>query len=103
MAIKKCIGCLSEVEDKLNSPGIGTICDDCCFPLSAVPKEVPREFKCQHCSGATNLIGAFVEKVSGKHCLFLYFDCPNPKCAKNRIHLIALGAIKSITRITPPR
>ena len=83
MNIKKCIGCSKDVEDKIKSPGIATICDDCIVPLNKIPKEFFRKSKCKHCGRETNLVGAFTENG----LLFFYFDCPNPDCARQRITL----------------
>lgn len=86
MSIKKCIGCLKDVEDKIKSLGIATICDDCIVSLDKLPKGISRESKCQYCGKSTNFIGAFVKNGM----VSLYFDCPNPVCAKQRITLSLL-------------
>lgn len=99
MGIKRCIGCLQDVEDKINSPGIATICERCSFPANQIPDTVSREFKCRHCQGETNLVGAFSfsEEAFGKNLdgrvggkVFFYFDCPNIKCARRRISVIEI-------------
>ena len=86
---KKCIGCSSEVEDELNSPGIATICDSCSFPLERIPKNISCDKMCKNCGQKTNLIGAF--KKEG--FVILYYDCPNPDCAKRRITLKVAGEL----------
>ncbi|OGZ73549.1 MAG: hypothetical protein A2908_00390 [Candidatus Staskawiczbacteria bacterium RIFCSPLOWO2_01_FULL_38_12b] len=82
MSKKTCVGCLLEVEDGINSLGIGTICESCKISSEIIPQQIfSEEIKCPNCKGKTNLIGAFKK---GGYAL-LYFDCPNPNCHDRRM------------------
>ena len=63
MEKKACVGCLQDVEDVIESKGIGTICKKCCFDINKIPQELLYPRKCQNCGGETNPIGAFIADV----------------------------------------
>ena len=92
MNTKKCIGCFKDVEDKIKSQGIATICEDCAIPFDKIPKEVSRKSKCKHCGKCTNFIGAFIKD----NMPFLYFDCSNSTCARQRITLKLLVVKRTV-------
>jgi hypothetical protein len=93
MLTKKCIGCYREVEDKINSLGIATICDSCRVPLEIVPQNFIRERECYNCKGKVNLIGAFTFKKA-KDIVCLYYDCPNPLCSARRMTIVKVDTLK---------
>jgi hypothetical protein len=89
MAAKGCVGCLRDVEDTINSPGIATICESCRIPTERVKKDFSMGGICVHCKGKTNFIGIFRK---GEFAL-AYFDCPNPNCSRKRMTIALVGKL----------
>ena len=90
--IKKCIGCLSDVEDVSGIPSLAAICGNCKIPLESIPAKFLGQHNCPNCHGKTNLVGVFKSKEGGFVCV--YFDCPNPACGKRRMTLSPIGMLK---------